>query len=107
MLNIFKRKDKAAEKFFKACDNFLEANKETQGRQIIRYLQTTSGGLTTFEAFTKLHITKLPTRISELKDKGYEFTQIWETNSDGTKRFYRYFLKSTPKQGGIKCTKCQ
>ena len=99
MFNIFKRTDKAAQRFFKAYDNYLETCKDTQQKQIIRYLQHTTGGLTTFEAFTKLHITKLPTRISELKDKGYEFTQIWETNGDGTKRFYRYFLKSTPKQG--------
>lgn len=99
MFNIFKGTDKAVQRFFKACDNCLEICKDTQHKQIIRYLQQTSGGLTTFEAFTKLHITKLPTRISELKDKGYEFTKIWETNSDGTKRFYRYFLKSAPKQG--------
>lgn len=69
----------------------------TQQQSIIRYLQHSKGGLTTYEAFEKLNITKLPTRVSELKDKGYEFIQVWETNDDGTKRWYRYFLKSTPK----------
>lgn len=68
----------------------------TQQQSIIRYLKHNKGGLTTYEAFEKLNITKLPSRISELKDKGYEFIQLWET-TDGTKRWYRYFLKSTPK----------
>lgn len=100
MLSIFKRNDKCVEKFFEAYGDFLKSNKESQQKRIIRYLTHKSDGLTSFDAFEKLHVTKLSTRISELKEQGYEFIQVWETNSDGTARFYRYFLKN---KKGIKC----
>lgn len=73
----------------------------TQHKAIIGYLRYyNTRGITTFEAFEKLHITKLTTRISELKQQGYEFLQVWETN--GETRYYRYFLKKSPKRKGEK-----
>ena len=48
----------------------------TQGDQIISYLKTFKT-ITPFDAFTQLGVTKLSTRISELKKEGYKFKDSW------------------------------
>lgn len=47
-----------------------------QGEQVIEYLKNV-GSITPMDAFFDLGITKLSTRISELKKLGYEFDQHW------------------------------
>ena len=49
----------------------------TQGERIINYLEC-FGSISPMEAFIDLGITKLATRISELKKEGYEFNQVYE-----------------------------
>lgn len=52
------------------------------------------GSISPMEAFSKLNITKLSTRISEMKAIGIEFNQAFDsyTNRMGkTKRFMRYW----------------
>ena len=69
---------------------------DTQQAKILRYLETHKGGITPMDAFHKLHITKLATRISELISKGYRFTKLWEESvgDDGSRsRYMRYFLE--------------
>ena len=51
--------------------------KETQGQRILEYIEE-FGSVSPFEAFADLGITKLATRISELKRQGYEFDQKYE-----------------------------
>lgn len=68
---------------------------DTQHMQILRYLETHKGGITPMDAFHKLRITKLATRISELISKGYRFTKMWEESvgEDGSRtRYMRYYL---------------
>ena len=47
----------------------------TQHSLILSHLDT-YGSITPFEAFTEYGITKLATRISELKKQGYHFTSV-------------------------------
>ena len=57
------------------------------------------GSITPMDAFAHLHITKLATRVSEMRRMGYEFTQAMEshTNSEGdTSRYMRYRKVSNP-----------
>ena len=49
------------------------------------------GSITTMECFQKLGITTLAERVSELRKKGFQFEQKWETNQNG-KRYIRYSL---------------
>ena len=68
---------------------------DTQHIKILRYLETHKGGITPMDAFYKLRITKLATRISELIDNGYKFTKLWEesVDEDGSRsRYMRYYL---------------
>lgn len=57
-------------------------------------------GITTVEAMMipQLSMTNLPRRILDLKEKGYEFIDIWEhKEEDPSIRWKRYFLLKTPK----------
>ena len=65
----------------------------TQYNKILNYLFRHPEGITPFEAFLELRITKLSTRIGELIRMGYEIEKIPEsrTDEDGeTKRYMRY-----------------
>lgn len=55
----------------------------TQGERILEYIDT-KGSITPFEAFTELGITKLATRISELRRGGEKIEKRYVT---GTNRF--------------------
>lgn len=67
---------------------------------IVKYLQTHRTGLTVKECQEKLGTTELRKRISDLKDKGYVFTTVWEygVNRHGMPTKYkRYWLLTAPK----------
>lgn len=69
-------------------------NRITQKEKIIKYIQD-YGSISPFEAFADLGITKLATRISEMKRMGITFKQKYEStkNRYGEKvRYMRYFL---------------
>lgn len=66
-----------------------------QHKRILNYLMTHKS-ITPINAFDALGITKLSTRISEMKDLGYIFIQEMDEslNRYGEKcRFMRYWLK--------------
>ena len=67
--------------------------KETQRQQIIRYIKD-NDGITSMQAYT-LGITQLATRISELKERGYEFSTPWSKAENG-KRFVTYHIEKEP-----------
>lgn len=65
---------------------------------ILKYLQRNKS-ITPAEAFSCLGITKLATRISEMKQKGYVFYDEWvqDINRYGVPtRYKRYYLIKTP-----------
>lgn len=69
-----------------------------QQERIIKYLKRFNT-ITPFQAFADLGITKLATRISEMKRKGYVFNQelITTKNRYGeTCQFMQYSLVSEP-----------
>ena len=51
----------------------------TQYELIIKYIRD-FGSITPYEAFRDLGITKLATRISEMKKRGFEFADEWVNN---------------------------
>ena len=53
----------------------------TQGEMIIEYLER-FGSITPFEAFRDLGITKLATRISEMRKAGMEFNKEYVTSKN-------------------------
>lgn len=53
----------------------------TQGERIISYLKTFKT-ITPMDAIHQLGITKLATRISELKKEGYKFHDVWVTTTN-------------------------
>jgi len=63
-----------------------------QWEKILRYIND-YGSISPMEAFNDLGITKLATRISEMRADGIDFNQEWETrkNRYGEKvRYMRY-----------------
>lgn len=71
--------------------------KETQQKKIIDYLNN-HDGMTPLDAIRAIGCTKLATRISELKDKGYIFEQEMTevTTRDGSTRVMKYWLIEEP-----------
>lgn len=66
-----------------------------QHQKIIDYLEK-NDNITSFTAYTILHITQLATRITELEKQGYLFSRRWDynINQEGEKkRFIRYSLE--------------
>lgn len=64
----------------------------TQRNAILGYLRKyPDKGITTYEAFTNLGITKLTTRISELRQSGYKFIVHKERNENAV--YNRYFIE--------------
>lgn len=55
----------------------------TQGEKILKYIEE-KGSITPFEAFTELGVTKLATRVSELRRAG---EKIQKKMVSGTNRF--------------------
>lgn len=74
----------------------------TQKQLILQYMDD-FGSVTTMEAFMDLGITKLTTRISELRAKGYEIKseKVRQKNRYGKDvTFYRYRRVRDEKQAG-------
>lgn len=66
----------------------------TQCEMILKYLED-FGSITTYESFIDLGITRLSSRIYDLKKKGYNFKESWvsKTNRYGKKiTFLKYEL---------------
>lgn len=53
----------------------------SQCELIIKYIQD-FGSITTYESFTELGITRLPSRIFDLKQRGFEFSEEWITKKN-------------------------
>ena len=69
-------------------------SKRNQHKKIADYLDRHPEGITPFEAFVCLHITKLSTRIGEMVRDGYPIRKIMEykMTDDGTLVHYmRYW----------------
>ena len=67
----------------------------TQTDMVLDYLEK-KGSITTWEAYSKLFITRLSAKIYDLKKLGYEFNEEWITkkNRYGRKvNFKKYILK--------------
>lgn len=52
-----------------------------QCEMIIKYLKD-FGSITTYESFIELGVTRLASRISDLKNRGYEFSEEWVTRKN-------------------------
>ena len=68
--------------------------KDTQCRDIIRWLETHPEGITPYEAFLYLDCTKLATRVGEIIRSGYpgieKVPEVRKYPNGKTKRFMRY-----------------
>lgn len=72
----------------------------TQCELILKYLKD-FGSITTFESYEELGITRLPSRINDLKNKGYEFNKDWVTKKNRYGKsisFLRYSILSEPNE---------
>lgn len=69
--------------------------KETQHDRIINYLKA-FGSITPMEAFMDLGITKLATRVSEMRRLGFEFDQEMEESTNRYGEIVRYMRYSLP-----------
>ena len=75
----------------------------TQRTQILDYMER-FGSISPMEAFADLGITKLATRISEMKAEGYEFHSEYMTNKNRfgkSVRYMRYWLEKRPDAANI------
>lgn len=62
---------------------------------VLKYMQTHRGGLTVKGCIEKLGTTELRKIVSDLKDSGWQFSDVWETGTNRygeTTRYKRYFL---------------
>lgn len=70
-------------------------NSNTQKQRIIDYIAR-EGSITTIEAFMELGITKLTTRISELRRDGYDIegekVVVYDSKGKAVSRFNRYMI---------------
>ena len=74
--------------YFNLTDN--QYNRLTcQQKSILDYIAA-FGSITPMDAFGTLHITKLATRISEMKVLGIEFDQMYESRRNGEGKSVRY-----------------
>lgn len=71
-------------------------SKLTQHKKIWGYLCKHPEGITPYEAFVHLKITKLSTRIGEMIKDGYEIKKLMEyrTKDDGSTEHYMRYWRS-------------
>ena len=72
-----------------------KANLQSQNKKILHYLETHKRGITSVEAFEKLRITRLASRIHDLRQMGYPVSTfiVQTTNEDGrVVRYARYTI---------------
>ena len=70
-----------------------------QGERVIEYIKR-FGSITPMEAFSDLGITKLATRISELRKEGMEFNKEFIKSKNRFGEKVHYMRYSFPKEGG-------
>ena len=78
----------------------MRVDKYTQHKKIAEYLEKHPEGITPFEAFVHLHITKLSTRIGEMVRDGYPIRKIMEykmTDDGSTVHYMRYWRSKNAK----------
>lgn len=63
---------------------------KNQKTQVLEYIQK-HGGISSYEAYSKLKITQLGARIDELKKDGYLFKRKW-IHRKNKKSYVRYML---------------
>lgn len=72
-------------------------NSNTQKQRIIDYIAR-EGSITTIEAFMELGITKLTTRISELRRDGYDIAGekvvLYDSKGKAVSHFNKYTINS-------------
>lgn len=68
----------------------------TQYEKILQYIND-FGSISPMEAFSDLGITKLATRISEMRKDGIEFEQVWECSKNRYGDDVRYMRYSRSK----------
>jgi len=64
----------------------------SQKDKVLAYLRT-HNGITTFEAYSKLRITRLSSIIYLLKEDGHSFNEEWIIRKNGREDYKRYILK--------------
>lgn len=62
-----------------------------QQEAVLKYMKT-NGGITSYDAFSKLRITRLSAVIYDLKDIGYNIDKVYEQNKKTGTSYARYFL---------------
>ena len=67
--------------------------KNTQIESIGRYLDEHPEGLTMYEAFLELEITKLSTRVSEMIRLGYKIEKTPEVKKDAKGRVIKRYMR--------------
>lgn len=70
--------------------------KTNQCELILQYLND-FGSITTFESYTELGITRLPSRIFDLKQQGYKFKEEWVSRKNRYGKmisFKKYILQN-------------
>lgn len=70
--------------------------KTNQCELILQYLND-FGSITTFESYTELGITRLPSRIFDLKQQGYKFEEEWVSKKNRYGKmisFKKYILQN-------------
>ena len=74
--------------YFNLTDD--QYNRLTVQQKLILDYIAAFGSITPMDAFGTLHITKLATRISEMKMLGIQFDQVYESRKNDTGRSVRY-----------------
>ena len=64
-------------------------SKESQAKQVLRYLKEHPEGLTQIEATSMLQITRLAARISDLRQEGYHIYTTKEKHNNGYHARYK------------------
>ena len=74
--------------YFNLTDD--QYNRLTVQQKLILDYIAAFGSITPMDAFGTLHITKLATRISEMKTLGIQFDQVYESRRNGEGKSVRY-----------------
>lgn len=65
-----------------------------QNEAILRYLYTTGKPLTTYDCTLNLHITKLTTRVSELRREGWDLPHKMAKNETNSGQHAVYYMSA-------------
>jgi hypothetical protein len=69
---------------------------DTQKLKVLNHLRTHKNGITSWEAITNYHVTRLAAYIGFLRDDGHTIEAVREQHDN--KSYARYFLISEAKQ---------